>query len=229
MNIIERFFGHLTTVNKHRKMVRKLCFKCGLYWQGLTHDLSKYSPIEFCNGVKFYTGTKSPHYGERDHYGYSKAWLHHKGYNKHHAEYWQDIRPNGKTEPIEIPFKYLLEMLCDRIAASMTYLGDKYTDKEPLKYYNDHKEENDFHMQSRALLENLLLMVEKYGIDATMKAGKIIMVTDKEKLLSMLKHTQSDLIEDILTDYFRLYGDDLSIAAILQIIECLITNASFKN
>ena len=92
MNYVQKFFGHLKTVTKHRRMVRKLCFKCGLYWQGLTHDLSKYSPTEFWNGVKFYTGTKSPHLGEREKYGYSKAWLHHKGRNKHHAEYWQDIQ-----------------------------------------------------------------------------------------------------------------------------------------
>ena len=87
-----KIFSHLKTVNKHRREVRKLCFKCGLYWQGLTHDLSKYSFVEFWNGVKFYTGIKSPHVGEREAYGYSKAWLHHKGVNKHHAEYWQDIQ-----------------------------------------------------------------------------------------------------------------------------------------
>jgi hypothetical protein len=56
---MNKFFDHLKTVTKHRREVRKLCFKCGLYWQGLTHDLSKYSPTEFWNGVKFYTGTKS--------------------------------------------------------------------------------------------------------------------------------------------------------------------------
>lgn len=172
MKIIKRFVGHWLTVYRHRKLVRKLCFKLGLYWQGLTHDLSKYSPTEFWNGVKFYTGTKSPHYKEREAYGYSKAWLHHKGRNKHHAEYWQDIRSNGKTEPIEIPYKYLIEMICDRIAASMTYLGDKYTDQEPLKYYEAHKEENDFHIHSRAILENLLSMIAIYGIDTTMKSIK---------------------------------------------------------
>ena len=91
MNNFQKFFGHLRTVNKHRFTVCKLCFKCGLYWQGFTHDLSKYSPVEFINGVKFYTGKASPHLGEREAYGYSKAWLNHKGRNKHHGEYWQDI------------------------------------------------------------------------------------------------------------------------------------------
>ena len=172
MNIVERFFGHLTTVNRHRKMVRKLCFKCGLYWQGLTHDLSKYSPIEFCNGVKFYTGTKSPHYGERDQYGYSKAWLHHKGYNKHHAEFWQDIRPNGNTEPIPMPHKYFLEMICDRVAASMTYLGDNYTDSAPLQYYESHRDENQFHPETRYVLEEMLKIIASEGISSIKAQNK---------------------------------------------------------
>ena len=81
MNIIKKFFGHLMTVHKHRKTVRRLCFRCGLYWQGITHDLSKYSPTEFINGVRFFTGKGSPHLGERAKYGYSKAWLHHKSHN----------------------------------------------------------------------------------------------------------------------------------------------------
>lgn len=172
MNVIKRLFGHLITVHKHRKMVRKLCFKCGLYWQGLTHDLSKYSPTEFWNGVKFYTGTKSPHYGEREKYGYSKAWLHHKGYNKHHAEYWQDIRPNGNTEPIPMPHKYFIEMICDRVAASMTYLGDKYNDDAPLQYYESHKDENQFHPETRHALEEMLTIIANEGISSIKAQNK---------------------------------------------------------
>ena len=163
MNTFQKFIGHLQTVHRHRAMVRKLCFKCGLYWQGMTHDLSKYSPTEFWNGVKFYTGTKSPHLGEREEYGYSKAWLHHKGRNKHHAEYWQDIRPNGKTEPIEMPFKYFVEMLCDRVAASMVYLNDKYTDASPLEYYKTHIDENQFAETTRFKLEKWLTTIERRG------------------------------------------------------------------
>lgn len=172
MSVIKRFFGHLKTVHNHRRMVRKLCFKCGLYWQGLTHDLSKYSLTEFWNGVKFYTGTKSPHYGEREKYGYSKAWLHHKGYNKHHAEYWQDIRPNGNTEPIPMPRKYFIEMICDRVAASMTYLGDKYTDDAPLQYYESHKDENQFHPETRHALEEMLEMIASEGISSIKAQNK---------------------------------------------------------
>ena len=155
MNLLQRTIGHFKTVHAHRKKVRELCFECGLYWQGITHDLSKYSPTEFINGVKFYTGTASPHYGERATYGYSKAWLHHKGHNKHHAEYWQDIRENGNTEPIPMPNKYVVEMICDRVAASMVYLGDKFTKRSALDYYRTHYDENQFHPVHRTWKHHL--------------------------------------------------------------------------
>ena len=168
MNGFQKFIGHLRTVNRHRAEVRKLCFKCGLYWQGLTHDLSKYSPTEFLNGVKFYTGTGSPHIGERKAYGYSEAWLHHKGRNKHHAEYWHDICPDGTTQPIIIPSKYFIEMICDRVAASKIYLKDKYTDDAPLNYYLTHKDENEFEENTRTALENILGRISVVGTDTAL-------------------------------------------------------------
>ena len=171
MNKWQRFWGHLRTVHKHRKMVRKLCFKCGLYWQGLTHDLSKYSYTEFWNGVKYFTGTASPHVGERKAKGYSDAWLHHHNRNKHHAEYWVDI-VEGKSVPIYMPFKYLAEMFCDRVAASMIYLGDKYTDAAPLEYYESHMDENQFGPMTRATLVVALNQLKNEGLDKTLKSIK---------------------------------------------------------
>lgn len=181
MNYIQKIFRHLKTINKHRRMVCKLCFKCGLYWQGLTHDLSKYSPVEFWNGVKFYTGTKSPHLGEREAYGYSKAWLHHKGRNKHHAEYWQDIRPNGYTEAIPMPTKFFAEMLCDRVAASMTYLGDKFTERAVLEYYRTHYDANQFHPATREQLEYWLGHLAAVGVDKTFNEIKTVLKEGKKK------------------------------------------------
>ena len=169
MNNFQKFIGHLNTVNRHRRMVRKLCFKCGLYWQGFTHDLSKYSPVEFINGVKFYTGKASPHLGERKAYGYSKAWLNHKGRNKHHGEYWQDICSDGLTHPIDMPKNYLIEMICDRVAASMIYLGKNYTDKAPLEYYQSHKDENQFSDYTRFYLEEYLTNIANYGFENAMR------------------------------------------------------------
>lgn len=180
MNKWQRFWGHLRTVRKHRKMVRKLCFKCGLYWQGLTHDLSKYSHTEFWNGVKYFTGTASPHVGERKVKGYSDAWLHHHNRNKHHAEYWVDI-VDGKSAPIKMPFKYLAEMICDRVAASMIYLGDVYfVNSSPLEYYWSKQDENQFDDITRSELENWLENIATYGLDKTLKQIKMELQMEKD-------------------------------------------------
>lgn len=169
-----RFFGHLRTVNRHRRMVRKLCFKCGLYWRGLTHDLSKYSPVEFWNGVKYYTGDKSPHVNERKKIGYSKAWIHHHNHNKHHAEYWQDIGTDGRTRALRMPSLYFIEMICDRVAASMIYLRDTYNDLSPLNYYIAHIDENQFDMVTRQNLERVLNQIASDGFDAYAKTIRSI-------------------------------------------------------
>ena len=125
--MIVNFFKHLHTVNKHRFKVFIYCCKVGIPLRGLLHDLSKYSPVEFFEGVKYFDGKKSPIINAKKELGYSNAWLHHKGRNKHHSEYWMDLAAPTKA-PV-IPFKYVLEMICDRIAAAKVYQGKKYTFK----------------------------------------------------------------------------------------------------
>ena len=181
MNAIQKFFGHLRTVNRHRRMVRKLCFKCGLYCQGLIHDLSKYSPCEFINGVRFYTGTMSPHVKERKTNGYSIAWMHHVNYgNRHHPEFWCDNLNGTAMQPVPMPKKYLVEMICDRVAASMIYLGDEYTDSSPLDYYRSHRWECQMHDDTRNELEYWLFRIANEGVEPVLadikkeiKEGKI--------------------------------------------------------
>ena len=127
-----RAIEHFKTITHHRHLVRQYCFRLGLYYQGLTHDLSKYSPSEFWRGVKYYQGYRSPNDAERRENGVSLAWLHHKGRNRHHFEYWIDycIGDDGKVYMggCKMPLKYVAEMFCDRIAACKVYQGDKYTD-----------------------------------------------------------------------------------------------------
>ena len=121
--------GHFETITRHKLLVMKYCFECGLYRQGLTHDLSKYSPTEFIPGCIYYQGDHSPNEAERAARGYSSAWLHHKGRNKHHLEYWIDYTTNKSgLGGMKMPLRYVCEMVCDRVAASQIYLGDKYTD-----------------------------------------------------------------------------------------------------
>ena len=116
---MNRFFGHLSTITRHKIKVTLLCFRCGLYAQGIKHDLSKYSFVEFWAGVRYYQGNRSPIDREKEVKGYSMGWLHHKGRNKHHWEYWLD---NGDPiKAIEMPVNYVIEMFCDRVAACQTY------------------------------------------------------------------------------------------------------------
>ena len=108
---IMHFIGHFKTITRHKILVAKGCFKLGLYYQGIMHDMSKYSPTEFLVGVKYYQGTASPNNAERMEKGISMSWLHHKGRNKHHFEYWIDYSID-KEHPglvgMKIPKKCLL-------------------------------------------------------------------------------------------------------------------------
>ena len=159
---------HFKTIGDHRKLVRQGCFKVGLYYQGLTHDLSKYSPTEFIVGAKYYQGFRSPNNAEREDTGYSSAWLHHKGRNRHHYEYWLDYSSeNGKgLIPARMPDKYIIEMFMDRIAASKTYNKGKYTDDMPLKYYRKGNPDKYMEAHTRQLLEKLLVMLAEEGEEA---------------------------------------------------------------
>ena len=167
---MNRFFGHLHTITKHRHLVMRHCFRAGIPWRGLMHDLSKYSPAEFIPGVKFYTGTKSPTDGERRTYGYSKAWMHHKGRNRHHYEYWTDYSiVLKKTVPMKMPLVYVIEMFCDRVAACKVYLKDKYTDSSALEYYNRRLGQEEMHEETSALLGTLVKMLAEKGEKETFR------------------------------------------------------------
>ena len=167
---MNRFFGHLHTITKHRHLVMAHCFRAGIPWRGLMHDLSKYSPAEFIPGVKFYTGTKSPTDGERRTYGYSKAWMHHKGRNRHHYEYWTDYSiVLKKSVPMKMPLVYVIEMFCDRVAACKVYLKDKYTDSSALEYYNRRLGQEEMHEETSALLGALVKMLAEKGEKETFR------------------------------------------------------------
>ena len=163
-----RPFAHFKTITKHRFLVMKYCFRCGLYWQGLIHDLSKYSPVEFWIGAKYYQGDHSPNEAERAAKGYTSAWLHHKGRNKHHFEYWTDYSPITKRmSPVKMPLRYVVEMFCDRVAASRNYNKEKYTDADALNYYLKGKGHYVIHPDTDRLLHKLLKMLAEHGEDYT--------------------------------------------------------------
>ena len=169
--MIRNFIGHFKTITNHKILVMKTCFKVGLYKQGILHDLSKYNPIEFSAGIKYYQGNVSPNGVQKIQEGVSTAWLHHKGRNKHHFEYWIDYG-NSLSEGLkgmEMPVKYVIEMFIDRMSASKNYLKDKYNDRSALEYYEERKEYYVIHPKSRELLEFLLKMLAEKGEFVTLK------------------------------------------------------------
>ena len=136
--MLKKFFGHLKTVIVHKHIVFKLCIKAGIPIRGILHDMSKYSFVEFFEGVKYYDGSRSPISICKKDVGYSKAWLHHKGRNKHHFEYWYDFNAPEKT-PV-MPFKFFCELICDNIAAGIAYQKKNWSPKETLKYFLNRKD-----------------------------------------------------------------------------------------
>ena len=164
-------FKHLKTILKHRHCVIRYCFRAGIGFQGLFHDLSKFSPTEFIAGAKYYEGGKrSPNEAERETNGYSLAWMHHKGRNKHHFEYWTDYNPvTRRMEPVPMPDRYIKEMVCDRVAASRVYLGKNYDTSAPLAYFNKGIKSRTIHPDTHNKLLMLLTMLAEKGEDETFR------------------------------------------------------------
>ena len=161
---------HFNTITKHRHKVIAHAFKAGIGFQGLFHDLSKYSPREFMAGARYFQGTKSPNEEERALFGYSKAWMHHKGRNRHHFEYWTDYSPKTRVmEPVEMPLNFVAEMFCDRVAASKIYNGKSYTDEAPLNYFLKAKATRFIHPKTSDELEALLTMLKEKGEKETFR------------------------------------------------------------
>lgn len=133
--------------------------------------MSKYSFTEFWRGVKYYQGTCSPNNNERHTKGYSLAWLHHKGRNKHHMEYWIDygLGEDKHMTGMKMPDRYIAEMVCDRIAACKTYNRDKYTPADAYNYYLNSKEHYLMHEHTEELLAKLLIMVRDEGEEKTFR------------------------------------------------------------
>lgn len=193
-----KFKEHFQTIIHHKKLVMESCFKVGMYWQGLTHDLSKFSVCEFPVGAKYYQGDKSPNVAERRDKGYSSAWLHHKGRNKHHLEYWLDYDENvSKTlRGMKMPKRYVVEMFWDRVAANKTYKKENYVQSDPWDYYIKGKSKNILHSETALLLENLLKILRDEGEDAAVDYIK----------KRVLKKRDYFLIDRIIGNILRISG-----------------------
>ena len=173
---------HFRTISRHRNLVMRYCFKVGLYAQGLKHDLSKFGRTEFSVGVRYYQGNRSPNNAEREARGLTEAWLHHKGRNKHHYEYWIDYDIERKTTPplkgMKMPKRYVVEMVMDRLAACKIYQGKDFHDSSPLEYYRKGISYQLLHPDSARLLEQLLRMIAEKGEDETFRYIRETVLSD---------------------------------------------------
>lgn len=157
---IKKFFKHLFLVLSHKNKVFIHCVKCGIPWRGIVHDLSKFSPAEFFESVKYFQGNRSPISACRKETGMSRAWLHHKGRNKHHPEYWLD--GDCEVQPI-MPYKYAVECVCDKLAATKTYNGKNYTEDKPLIHWQKYGCKVDANPRTKAFIEQVFIDLQSHG------------------------------------------------------------------
>ena len=168
---MNKVIGHLKTINKHKYMVTKLCFRCHLYKQGILHDLSKYSICELKTGFKYYQGYRSPIDAQKEDIGYSLSWLHHKGRNKHHPEYWYD--PMSRNPMPVIPYKYIVEMICDNLAAGIVYNGKRWRNDTQLKYWNSRKDNMPLNEKNKSMVTEVFTQVSINGIEKTITKSNL--------------------------------------------------------
>ncbi len=157
---ISNFFKHIGLVIRHKHAVFINCAKCGMPFRGLKHDLSKFALQELFESVKYYQGNRSPIGVCRRTTGMSYAWLHHKGRNKHHIEYWLD--GDCAVTPI-MPYKYAVECVCDKIAATKTYKGKDYTPEMPLEHWTRYGNKVDGNPKTMAFIERVFTDLKEHG------------------------------------------------------------------
>lgn len=163
---------HFKTVCKHKAFVYRECKACGIWWQGVIHDLSKFGVTEFVPSARYFQGNKSPIDAEKESVGYSIAWLHHKGINKHHWEWWTDFDKNGRVITNKIPKKYVIEMICDWIGAGKAYSKERWTEKEPLEYFNKVRAGRRFQHETLSVIYRFLEIIDQDGLECFHKIAK---------------------------------------------------------
>lgn len=169
---VYRLWGHFKTITAHKLLVSAYCFKSGLIAQGIRHDLSKYMPVEFWAGVKYYQGNRSPIDKEKEINGYSMGWLHHKGTNLHHWEHWIDVDKNTHEIIVHpMKFNYIAESICDRVAACRIYQKEKYTQSSAYDYFINGIDRHLMHPETAKTYEKYLGLIKDLGED---KAFKIL-------------------------------------------------------
>lgn len=161
------YLSYIWYVLKHKWFVMIECFKMGLYFRGIIHDLSKFYPVEFIAYSKHFCGNinkgrdKTGNYNpfENSSEEFKRAWLHHAHHNDHHWQYWFLETCN---EEIVYPMNEdcIKEMLCDWVGA-----GKAQNNIMPIKdWYLVNMWNMKFHPETRGYIEDFLGITEEYPL-----------------------------------------------------------------
>lgn len=167
-----RRIKHLKVVLRHKRYVFHECRKCGHPFLGLKHDLSKFSLAEFGPSALYFQGSRSPIKAEKEEKGYSYAWQHHHNHNPHHWQYWLDYDDEGKLITVKMPYKYVVELMCDWIGAGKAYNAKKWSFREPIDFYIRKLKERHLHPDTDLLVFLFCEIIEFYGMKAFYEAAR---------------------------------------------------------
>ena len=157
---VKNTFAHFGKICKHKWWVFYYCCKVGIPFRGLMHDWSKFSPTEFWESVKYYQGNRSPIDACKEANGISMAWMHHKGRNPHHYEYWMDNFDKG-GEPKQMPYKYAVEMLCDYLGAGRAYMGKNFSYEAEYNWWLKKCEKPlAMHSKTKAFINHIMVALD---------------------------------------------------------------------
>lgn len=154
---MRKYLEYISYLVRHKWFVAIECFRLKLYWLGIVHDWSKILPDEF------FPYARHDWASERDETGYYKAgftsdeafdyaWLLHQKRNKHHWQWWILPEDNDRIRLLEMPEKYVKEMICDWRGAGRA----QHNPTSCWKWYQHNKNKMQLHPETRKLVEKLL-------------------------------------------------------------------------
>lgn len=160
--MITKHLRYLSYVVRHKWYVGIECFKHGLFWRGLTHDLSKFRPSEWFAYANHFYGRETT---KKDGVGYSKgddagdapfdyAWLLHQKRQDHHHQWWLVLGDDGTLKAVQMSKHAGIEMLCDWIGASKAQGFDGKGDLR--NWYEKNKGNMRLHECTRSFVEVIL-------------------------------------------------------------------------
>ena len=120
---MKKHFHYLRYLIRHKWFV----FHAGIYtgaplWRLLIHDWTKFLPCEWFPYVEMFYG-KSPDNAGKVFSSFSRAWLHHQHWNKHHWQYWILKEDDGGSFALPMPERYWREMVADWMGAGRAING----------------------------------------------------------------------------------------------------------